>query len=170
MRVGIGLPTTILGADRALILDWARRADEGRFSTLGIFDRFAYDSFEPLTTLAAAVTARIRLATTILTGSLHNTAMLAKATASLDALSGGRLVLGLAVGDREADYEVAGVEYRSRGRRLSEQLGALRSYWEENTFGPKPTRPGGPELLVGGTSEPVFARMVRYANGYLHLV
>ncbi|MCH8268479.1 MAG: LLM class flavin-dependent oxidoreductase [Acidobacteria bacterium] len=170
MKVGIGLPTTILGTDRALILEWARRADEGRYSTLGIFDRFAYDSFEPLTTLAAAaaVTERIRLATTILTGPLHNTAMLAKAAASVDALSGGRLVLGLALGAREADYKVAGVEYRSRGRRLSEQLGALRSYWEENTFGPKPSRPGGPELLVGGTSEPAFARMARYANGYLH--
>ena len=74
----------------------------------------------------------------------------------------------MAVGAREADYKVAGVEYRSRGRRLSEQLGALRSYWEEDTLGPKPARPGGPELLVGGTSEPVFARMARYANGYLH--
>lgn len=170
MQVGIGLPTTIPGADRDLILDWAHQADEGPFSSLGVFDRLAYDSYDPLMSLAAAaaITRRVRLATTILTGPLYNTVLLAKATASLDVLSGGRLVVGLAVGARETDYEVAGVGHRSRGRRLGEQLAALRSYWEGNTIGPKPGRPGGPPLLVGGLSDAAFARAARYANGYLH--
>jgi len=170
MQVGIGLPTTTPGADRGLILEWARQADAGPFSCLGVFDRLAYDSFDPLVSLAAAaaVTQRLRLATTILTGPLYNTAVLAKETSSLDALSGGRLVVGLAVGARETDYEVAGVEHRSRGRRLGEQLATLRSYWEGDSIGPKPVQPGGPLLLVGGLSNQTFARVARYANGYLH--
>jgi alkanesulfonate monooxygenase SsuD/methylene tetrahydromethanopterin reductase-like flavin-dependent oxidoreductase (luciferase family) len=160
----------LAGAGRDLILDWAREADAGPFSTVGVFDRFAYDSYDPLVTLAAcsAVTQRIQLATTILTGPLYNTALLAKAAASLDALSGGRLVLGLAVGARENDYVAAGVEHRGRGRRLSEQLLALRDIWEAGEIGPRPVQDGGPKLLVGGTSDAVLTRMARHAHGYIH--
>ncbi|MBI2817220.1 MAG: LLM class flavin-dependent oxidoreductase [Acidobacteria bacterium] len=170
MKVGIGLPTTTPGANRGLILGWARQADEGPFSCLGVFDRVVYDTLDPLISLAAVagVTERVRLATTILTGPLYNTVLLAKAAASLDVLSGGRLVLGLAVGARESDYDAVGVEHRSRGRRLAEQMIALRSHWEGDTIGPKPVRRGGPELLVGGLSDLSFARAARYANGYLH--
>src|ERR1700680_2448543 len=53
MRIGVGLPSGIAGAHSQLILDWARRADAGPFSSLGVIDRLAYDSFEPLTALAA---------------------------------------------------------------------------------------------------------------------
>ena len=170
MQVGVGLPSTISAVDRDLLLAWARQADAGPFSTLGVFDRLAYDSYDPLISLAAcaAVTNRIRLATTILTGPLYNTALLAKAAASLDALSGGRLVLGLAVGARESDYVAAGVEHRGRGKRLSEQLLALRGIWEEGAIGPPPAQPGGPKLLLGGTSDVVLTRMARYAHGYIH--
>ena len=170
MRIGVGLPSGIAGAHSQLILNWAARADEGPFSSLGVIDRLAYDSFEPLTTLAAAaaVTQRVKLATTIVIGPLHNNALLAKAAASLDALSQGRLVLGLAVGARHEDYEVAGIDYRSRGRLLTEQLMILRSLWEENTIGPRTTRQRGPDLLVGGLSDQGYARMARYADGYVH--
>src|SRR5579872_2345534 len=170
MRIGIGLPAGLAGADSQLILDWARRADEGPFSSLGVIDRLAYDSFEPLTTLAAvaAVTQRVKLATTIVIGPLHNNAVLAKAAASVDALSEGRLVLGLAVGARHEDYEVAGIDYRSRGRRLTEQLIALRSLWEDSAIGPKTARSRGPDLLIGGLSDQGYARMARYADGYVH--
>ena len=170
MRIGVGLPNTVGGAGGDHIIEWARRADEGPFSSLGVFDRVAYDSYDPLTVLAAAaaVTCRVRLATTVLVGPLYNTALLAKAAASVDRLSGGRLVLGLAVGARTGDYEAAGVDYRSRGRRLAEQLVAFRSQWESDSIGPKPARPRGPELLVGGQSDQVFARVARYADGYVH--
>src|SRR5215467_1303859 len=122
MRVGVGLPSGIPGTSSRLMLDWARKADEGPFSSLGVIDRLVYDSYEPLTTLAAvsAVTHRVKLATTIVIGPLHNNALLAKMAATVDALSGGRLVLGLAVGARKEDYEVAGIDYRTRGRRLAE--------------------------------------------------
>src|ERR1700738_2422587 len=105
MHVGIGLPAGVPGASGQLIIAWARRADEGPFSSLGVIDRLLYGSYEPLTVLAAAaaVTRRVRLATTIVAGPLHNDALLAKVAASVDALSAGRLVLGLAVGARRED-------------------------------------------------------------------
>jgi len=170
MQVGVGLPSTVPGAHRQLITEWACRADQGPFSSLGVLDRLVYDSYDPLTTLAAVagLTHRVKLATTIVIGPLYNTALLAKTAASLDALSGGRLVLGLAVGARVEDYEAAGVEYRNRGKRLSEQLSSLRSLWEESLLGPKTTHSRGPELLVGGLSDRGYARMVRYADGYVH--
>lgn len=170
MQIGVGLPNGIPGTNGQLIIEWARRADEGPFSSLGVVDRLVYDSYEPLMTLAAAaaVTRRVRLATTIVIGLLHNTRMLAKVTASLDALAAGRLVLGLAVGARKEDYDAAGIEYHSRGRRLSEQLATLRILWEDGSLGPKAARPNGPELLVGGLSDSGFARMARYADGYIH--
>lgn len=170
MRVGVGLPNTVPGTQSRMIIEWARRADEGPFSSLGVLDRLVYDSYEPLTTLAAvaAVTYRVKLATTIVIGPLHNNAMLAKVAASLDALSDGRLVLGLAVGARKEDYDFAGIDYWARGKRLSEQLAALRFLWENSPNGPTTACPCGPDLLVGGLSDQGYARMARYADGYVH--
>src|SRR5499426_4018235 len=131
MEIGIGLPNTLKGATGDLVLEWARHADASQFASLGVFDRLRYDSFDPLISLAVAAgaTTRIRLATTIITGPLHNDALLAKQVASLDALAGGRLTLGVGLGARKEDYEAAGVAYATRGRRLSEQLLALRAAW-----------------------------------------
>lgn len=170
MRVGVGLPNTTPAVDRELMLQWARQADAGPFTSLGVFDRIVYDSYEPLTTLAAAaaLTERVRLATTIVISPLRNTTMLAKMAATVDALSGGRLALGLAVGARKDDYEAAQVNYQARGRIISEQLATLRSYWEDEAIGPKAARPTGPELLVGGSSDITFGRLARYADGYVH--
>src|SRR5947209_10753982 len=142
MRVGIGLPTGVARVDGQLVIEWARRADAGSFSSLGVIDRLVFDSYEPLTALAAAaaVTQRVLLATTIVIGPLHNNALLAKVAASIDALSGGRLVLGLAVGARKEDYDAVGIDYRTRGKRLTEQLATLRSLWEEGSLSPKTAR------------------------------
>jgi alkanesulfonate monooxygenase SsuD/methylene tetrahydromethanopterin reductase-like flavin-dependent oxidoreductase (luciferase family) len=163
MDVGIGLPNTIPGTDGRLVVEWARRADGGPFSTLGVLDRLAYDSIDPFAALAAAAgaTERVGLATMIAIGPLRNAALLVKQAASVDALSAGRLTLGLAVGARLDDYEAAGVDHRGRGPRLSEQLAALR---DGEDLGVRPDLP----LLVGGTVGPAFARMARYADGYAH--
>jgi alkanesulfonate monooxygenase SsuD/methylene tetrahydromethanopterin reductase-like flavin-dependent oxidoreductase (luciferase family) len=167
MNVGVGLPTTVPGTDGGLLLEWARRAEAGPFSSLATLDRLVYDSFEPFAALAgaAAATSRIRLATMIAIGPLRPTALLAKQAASVHGLSGGRLTLGLAVGARLDDYEAAGVEHRGRGRRLSEQLAYLRGAVDADKVGP--TR-DGIELLVGGLSGQAYARMARYADGYAH--
>src|SRR6266568_957119 len=170
MRVGVGLPTGIPGTSSRLIIEWAHKADKGPFSSLGVIDRLVYDSYEPLTTLAtaAAVTSHVKLVTAIVIGPLHADALLAKMAATIDALSGGRLVLGLAIGARKEDYDAAGIDYRTRGKRLSEQLSTLRSLWEVEMVGPQTVRPAGPALLVGGLSDHGYARVARYADGYIH--
>jgi alkanesulfonate monooxygenase SsuD/methylene tetrahydromethanopterin reductase-like flavin-dependent oxidoreductase (luciferase family) len=170
MRVGVGLPTTTPGADGRLLLDWARQADQGPFASLGVLDRVVYDSTEPLTALAAAaaVTSRIQLVTMVVIGPLRSSAMLAKQAATVDLLSGGRLTLGLAVGARPDDYEAVGASQRGRGDRLSEQLVEVRAFWEGGDVGPRPERPRGPDLLVGGSSGEAFTRMARSADGYVH--
>ncbi|MEW5988253.1 MAG: LLM class flavin-dependent oxidoreductase [Chloroflexota bacterium] len=170
MQVGVGLPNTIPETSGEALLEWMRQADQGPFSCLGVLDRIVYDACEPLTTLAAAaaVTHRIRLATVIVVAPLRNAAVLAKQAATIDALSGGRLTLGLALGAREDDYQAAGVAYGGRAERLAAQLVALRDTWENEAIGPHPTQPGGPELLLGGQSDQVFARVARFANGYVH--
>jgi alkanesulfonate monooxygenase SsuD/methylene tetrahydromethanopterin reductase-like flavin-dependent oxidoreductase (luciferase family) len=169
MQVGLGLPNGIPDTDGSLLIDWARRAEDGPFTSVGVIDRLAYDCHEPMAALAAAaaVTNRVRLVTMAVVGPLRNTALLAKEAATVDALSGGRLVLGLVVGARAMDYEVAGIDHRGRGDLFEEQLAALRDQWEKGP-GPMPARRGGPELLVGGTSDLAFARVARFADGYVH--
>jgi alkanesulfonate monooxygenase SsuD/methylene tetrahydromethanopterin reductase-like flavin-dependent oxidoreductase (luciferase family) len=167
VNVGVGLPTTVPGATGDLLLDWARRADEGPFSSLGVLDRVAYDSYEPFAALAGAagVTSRIRLATMIAIGPLRPIGLLAKQAASVHGLSGGRLTLGLAVGARIEDFEAAGVEHKGRGKRLGEQLAYIRAGVDGDRVGPSRE---GIEILVGGLSGQAFARMARYADGYAH--
>lgn len=167
MKVGVGLPNTIPGTSGELLVEWARRADAGPFSTLGVLDRLVYDSIEPFAALsaAAAVTSRVRLATNIAIGPLRSPALLAKQALSVDALSGGRFTLGLGVGARKDDYAAAGVAHGTRGAALSAQLAYLRGQLAESGIGParKPV-----ELLVGGSSGAAYARMARYADGYAH--
>jgi alkanesulfonate monooxygenase SsuD/methylene tetrahydromethanopterin reductase-like flavin-dependent oxidoreductase (luciferase family) len=110
MDVGIGLPNAVPGVDRTGTIDWARRAEGAGFASLGTIGRIAYPNYEELISLAAAaaVTERIRVVTDVLLAPLRtNTALLAKQAATLDSLSGGRLVLGLAPGGREDDFEVS---------------------------------------------------------------
>ena len=118
MKIGIGLPATILGVPGGLVLDWAKKADLLPFSSLGIVDRLVYDNYEPMITLAAVagVTQRIRLITTILIAPLRSAGVLAKQAATLQHISGGRLSLGVAVGAREDDYEATSVSFGDPGQ------------------------------------------------------
>src|ERR687885_1645486 len=132
MDIGIGLPNAVPGVDRAGIVEWARRAEAAGFSSLGTIDRIAYGNYESLIALAAAaaVTERIRLATDILIAPLRaNAALLAKQAATIDHLSGGRLVLGLSPGAREDDYTVSGIDFHRRGRIFDRQLDELARLW-----------------------------------------
>src|SRR5260370_5047906 len=124
MKIGIGLPATILGIGGKCILDWAKKADSGPFSSLTILDRLVYSNYESLITLAAVagVTQHIRLMTTVLLAPLRNPALFAKQAASLDALSGGRLTLGLGIAASADHYLAASVSYKSRGQLFDMQL------------------------------------------------
>ena len=155
------------GATGDLLLEWARGADAGPFSSVGALDRIVYDNYEPFTVLAAAagVTQRVRLATMIAIGPLRSTALLAKEAASVHGLSGGRLTLGLAVGARTEDFDAAGVEHKGRGKRLGEQLAYIRGNIDGDRVGPSRD---GIEILVGGLSGQAYSRMARYADGYAH--
>lgn len=172
MNIGLGLPVD----DPAQLLTWARRADAGPFSTLGLLDRLVYDNPEPLVTLAAlaGATSRIRVQTEVLIAPLHTTALLAKQTATLDRLSGGRFTLGIGVGGREDDCRAAGIDLHHRGRRLDEQLTRLRRTWSGEPYadgvgpiGPAPLTPGGPEILFGGFAPAALDRVGRFGDGFL---
>ncbi|MGH2701316.1 MAG: LLM class flavin-dependent oxidoreductase [Actinomycetota bacterium] len=168
MRVGIGLPNTVPGTRPDLLLRWAQRADAGPWSSLGVLDRVPYDSYDPMTLLAAAAaaTSRIGLVTMVITGPLRSDLVLAKEAATIHALSGGRLTLGLAIGARSDDYDRVGVARRGRGARLDHQLAELRDAFEDGSAGP--VLSGGPDLLVGGGSDISLARAARFADGYVH--
>jgi alkanesulfonate monooxygenase SsuD/methylene tetrahydromethanopterin reductase-like flavin-dependent oxidoreductase (luciferase family) len=170
MNVGIGLPNAVRGVDRSGIVEWAQRAEQAGFSSLGTIDRIGYPNYESLIALAAAaaVTDRIGLMTDILIAPLRsNTALLAKQAATLDSLSGGRLTLGMAVGGRPDDYELSGVDFHQRGRIFERQLGEMTSIWKgETSVGPAPANGARPGLLVGGSSDVAFDRAARYADGW----
>ncbi|MEN3309337.1 MAG: hypothetical protein V7603_5539 [Micromonosporaceae bacterium] len=170
MDVGIGLPATIPGTDGAVVLEWARRAERAGFSCVGIIDRLVYDNYEPLVTLAAVAgaTERIRLATTILIAPYRvNAALLAKQAASVDRLSGGRLVLGMAIGARDDDYQVSGLPTSGRGRRFDAMLDEIQRTWAGGTgIGPRPGGTG-PPVMIGGISDAAFGRAARYGAGWI---
>jgi len=170
MRVGVGLPTTFPGVSGRLIVDWAQSAETQRMGSLGVLDRLAHDGYDPLAALSAAsaVTSSIQLVTMIVIGPLRNTALLARQSLSVHALAGGRLSLGVAVGARKDDYDAAGVDYSTRGRRLAEQLASIRDLWEQRPMEMPLDAPATPDLLVGGGSDIAFARVARYADGYAH--
>ncbi|MEU3714169.1 LLM class flavin-dependent oxidoreductase [Streptomyces catenulae] len=170
MDLGIGLP--VLRPDPELSLaDWARHAESRGFTTLGTTDRLVYDQYEPLTALAVAAgaTSRIRLTTSILLAPLRaNHALFAKSAATLDRLSGGRLVLGLAPGAREDDYRAGGLPFRRRGRLFDALLETATAQWRETDgIGPRPATPGGPPLLLGGFTEAALRRMVTHGSGWV---
>jgi alkanesulfonate monooxygenase SsuD/methylene tetrahydromethanopterin reductase-like flavin-dependent oxidoreductase (luciferase family) len=172
MDVAIGLPATIPGVKPDEVTDWAREAERNGFSSLSVIDRLVYSNYEPLLALmaAAAVTERIKLATTVLLAPLRlDTALFAKQAATLDNFSEGRLVLGMAVGGREDDFEVSGASFKTRGRRFEEQLDEMKRIWSgegDAAIGPPPAREGGPTLIIGGYVETSFRRAARYGDGW----
>ena len=178
MKLGIGLPNTMAHeTDRTLMLDWARLADEAGFDVLGTIDKPNYDSWEPLATLAGVVgvTERIRLATTILQLPNRNEVLVAKQAAVIDQLSAGRLVLGVAQGGREDDYDVLGAEYAGRSRRFEQQVERIREIWraaqgadrEHGVLGPAPLQRPAPPIWSGAATPKAVERALRVADGFI---
>ncbi|MFD0691065.1 LLM class F420-dependent oxidoreductase [Actinomadura fibrosa] len=138
---------------------------------------------DPLVHLAfvAAVTERIRLCTGIVILPQRNPLVLAKQAASLDVLSGGRLTLGVGAGYLEPELAALGVPMSERGARTDEYLDAMRSLWsdpEPSYRGrfvafdgvdahPRPVRPDGPRIAIGGHSPAAFRRAVARGHGWI---
>ena len=139
---------------------------------------------EPLVLLAAvaARTTRIELAPSTLIVPLRPAVLLAKACATLDLLSGGRLVLGVGTGWHKDEFTAAGVPFAGRGERMDDALRACRALWRDSPASfnsptvsfdqlccePRPLAPDRIRILVGGKG-PVRAadRICDYADGWL---
>ena len=175
-RIAVGLPTGATGGSAGEALEWARRAEQGPFSSVGVLDRGVGPGFEPLAILAAvaAATQRVGLITSIVLAPTREPTLLARQATTVDALSGGRFSLGVAVGTRERDYRATGTEFRSRGRRLDEQLPVLRRLLrgepldrETGPVGAPPVRASGAELLIGGYVPAVARRIAAWGDGFV---
>jgi alkanesulfonate monooxygenase SsuD/methylene tetrahydromethanopterin reductase-like flavin-dependent oxidoreductase (luciferase family) len=175
VEIGIGLPTTLPGASAEQVVEWARRADAAGFASLGTIDRLVYPNYEPLVALgaAAAVTERARLVTAIaLLPWRQNAALVAKQAASVQVLSNGRLVLGVAVGGRPDDFEASGVPMEGRGRRIEEMLDEMKRLWagEERGYaggiGPDVSA-NPPSIILGGQVDAAFRRAAQFGDGWI---
>jgi len=152
-------------------------SDDGRAPTAP--DTLMPDPLEWLSFVAAR-TEKIRLGTSVLIASQHNSVVLAKRVATLDALSAGRVSLGVGIGWQREEYEAVGVPYRDRGRRLDECIDSMRILWEQEraTFDgrhyrfekvhldAKPAQAGGVPILIGGSSDHAARRAGLRGDGF----
>jgi probable F420-dependent oxidoreductase len=137
------------------------------------------DSLVSLTRVAA-LTTRIRLGTGILVLPHHNPVLLAKALASLDVVSGGRLIAGFAAGYVEPEFRALGVRFDRRGALTDDGLAAIRALWTAELpayqgrfarfadvrFEPKPVQRPHPPIVIGGHAAPALARAAREGDGW----
>jgi probable F420-dependent oxidoreductase len=137
---------------------------------------------DPLVALAflAGLTSQVRLGTGIIILPQRNPLVLAKQVASLDVLSGGRLLLGLGVGYLEPEFRAIGVPLADRGTRSDEYLAAMRHLWADEapafdgkyvSFSgidayPRPVRAEGPPVVIGGHSPAAYRRAVAHGQGW----
>jgi len=140
----------------------------------------ALDPFVALSFVAAATT-RLRLLTNLLVLAYRNPLLAAKSVASLDALSGGRVIVGVGAGYLEGEFEALGVDYEERNELTDEAIMAMRAAWSGesttfdgrhfraggNTMLPRPARPGGPPIWIGGNSKRAIRRAVELADGWM---
>ena len=176
MEIGMTLPVMEPGLDRDLIRRWATEIDRGPYSTLAAGERIAFPNPELMATMAAcaAWTERVKIATTIIVAPLHDPVMLAKQLATIDVLSGGRLVAGFGLGGRSEDYLSVGADWADRTQAdLARRIAIMRRVWagEKVIDGlirpiePKPVQPGGPKLMTGSLGPKAIRAAAQWADG-----
>jgi probable F420-dependent oxidoreductase len=170
----------------SLFADVGRRAEELGYDSIWAGDHISFENpiLDVTVALAmfAAVTSRLTLGAGIVLLPLRAPAVVAKEFASLDYVSGGRVVLGVGVGGESAkDYEAVGVPIGERGARADDGIGALRalfaaapasyagrfSSFADVSIEPRPVQPGGPPLWIGGRSPAALRRVGRLGDGWL---
>jgi alkanesulfonate monooxygenase SsuD/methylene tetrahydromethanopterin reductase-like flavin-dependent oxidoreductase (luciferase family) len=169
------MPVMEPNLDAATLKAWAQVIDGGPFSSLCWGERMAFDNPDSLTLLGAlaAWTDRVRLVTTVVVPQLHDPVMLAKALATGDLLSGGRLTVGIGVGGRDEDYRAVGADTATQTMRgMADRVAVMKRIWagEKVTesvvpVGPPPFQAGGPKLLVGTTGAKTVRSAADWAQG-----
>jgi probable F420-dependent oxidoreductase len=197
MQLNAFFPTRDIGTDPAKIRDWAQAAQDLGYAYIEVPDHVvgatARDGWTPLydetnpfhetfVTLGflAAVTDRIKLSSGILISPQRQTALIAKQAAEVDVLCGGRLRLGIGVGWNHVEYEVLGMDWKTRGARQAEQVEVLRRLWCEDLVSfkgrfhdlrevnilPRPVQRPIP-IWFGGASDAVVARAAKLGDGWM---
>jgi probable F420-dependent oxidoreductase len=182
-NLGLSFISPAPQVNAGFFLQLARKTEEVGLDSLWINDRLVYDNFEPLAALAAAaaVTTKIKLGTSILLLPYRRPVLLAKSLATIDFLSGGRLTVGVGVGNREADYNAIEVPFERRGARGLESIHLMRRLWQEDgvsfngkffnvrgvSLGPKPFNNQAIPIWMGGNVNEVLRRIGRFADGYI---
>lgn len=146
-----------------------------------VFHRPILDAV-PVTAGLAAVTERVDIGPAAIMVPLRHPTLLAKELASIDIMSGGRLIITAGVGgDYPKEFEACGVPHRQRGKRTTEMVEIMRKYWTEDRFSyhgeifqldnvwmePKPVSPGGPRIWMAGRSDAAIERAARLGDGYM---
>lgn len=174
------------------LVDLARFAEDAGFDAIATTDhpfppdsflaQGGHHSFDPLVSLAfmASSTTRIRLLTYILVSAYRSPYVTSKALATLDILSGGRVIAGLSAGYLRGEFEALGAPWAERGARLDAGIDAMRAAWSGesvdhdglfpahgNTQLPVPRQPGGPPIWIGGNSRAAQRRAVERAQGWM---
>jgi probable F420-dependent oxidoreductase len=189
MKIGLHLPQ--IGGSAADLARIARRAESSGYASLWVSDHLlvpasgstfpAIEILEPIATLAyvAALTNTIRLATSVIVVPYRGAVHLAKELATLDRLSSGRIVAGLASGWLEAEFRALGAPYERRGAYTDEAIRLMRACWASDTpefhgeffnlsamkFGPRPLR-GTVPIWIGGTSRRALRRAIELGDGW----
>jgi alkanesulfonate monooxygenase SsuD/methylene tetrahydromethanopterin reductase-like flavin-dependent oxidoreductase (luciferase family) len=173
----------------ATVVEWARRAEQAGFASVWLADHLfmevekyggppgRFDGFDPLVGLAALAraTTRVQLGTLVLCTQLRPPTVLARMLATLDRLSGGRVIAGIGAGWQEAEYIVAGIPFERPGvrvRQLEDAVRTLKAMWrgdeDQPPCRPGPLRDGGPPVWVGGRGDKVMEVAARWADGFNH--
>ena len=192
MRLGIHLPHIGRKAGPDAIRRAALQAEALGFTDVWVSEHIILPKaapyppspafYEPILTLtwAAAVTNRVGLGTSVIVLPMHHPVPMAKQIATLQCLSGGRVIFGIGVGWLEAEFAALGTPFRERGRRMDESIALMRALWSQDPVSfetravpaeiadmrmqppPSHTIP----IWVGGSSEPALARAVRLCDGW----
>jgi len=192
MQVGVWIPNCRHLATPENIRGAAARAEELGYDSVWVSDHvvvphanvvnFGQTIFDPLVTLAliAGATRRVLLGTTVLIVPYRHAVVTAKMVSSLDALSGGRVVLGIGAGWVAAESAMLGVPFAERGAMTDEHLEAMRELWTSATpsfsgkytqfsglvFEPKPVQKPHPPIWVGGHSRAALRRTVEFGAAW----
>jgi probable F420-dependent oxidoreductase len=189
MRVSLGLPTHRLDRaeeflSAAAVAELARAAEAAGFAAVFVTDHPAppatwiegggHHTLDPLITLgfAAAATTTLRLQTNLYVPAYRHPLLSAKTIATLDVLSGGRVILGVGAGYLEDEFVAVGADFEHRNDVLDDALRTMRAAWSgEVTDGvlslPGPAQPQGPPVWVGGNSRRAIRRAVELGDGWV---